>query len=131
MVITSNNIVADLVMAMLAVNQWRLDQSAEIFDELKRGGLFSPQKISSMSHGELHTAIKAAKYSKADFVVDLICDRLFDMAEKLSADGEAELTSLCASGDKEAARRFAMKIKGVGPKVFENFWLLVNEYQPS
>lgn len=116
--------VADLVMAILAVNQWRLDQSAGIYDSLKAHGLFEPETIATMQFAQLHAALKAAGYKKADFVIDLICDRLFDMAKKLSGDGAETFARLCASGDREAVRAFATTIKGVGPRVFENFWFL-------
>jgi hypothetical protein len=123
---TKVNRIADLTMAILAVNHWRLDQSADIYEGLEREGLFSTERILAMSHGQLHQALRAAGYKKAPYVVDLVCDRLFDMARKLGGENSAVFEQLCVGGNKESVEKFVVQIKGVGPKVFENFWLLVS-----
>ena len=118
------NPVADLVMAILAVNQWTLAQSGAIFEGLKKENLFDPLTIQQMDDAELQIALKRAGYKKADFVVGLISSRLHDMAKKLAGDGEQDLRDLVLAKNKKELREFLMGIKGVGPKVYENFLLL-------
>lgn len=120
----SNNPFADLVMAMLAVNQWRLEQSWEIFSPLDASGLFDPNTILSMNHGQLKAALLNGGYKRPIFVVDLLCDRLFDMATKLSGEDGKKFEVFCIERNKEKLREMLLSIKGVGPKVFENFCLL-------
>ena len=55
---------ADLVMAMLAVNNWRIEQSGTIFDGLISEGLFDPYSILSKEHGELGESLRRAGYKK-------------------------------------------------------------------
>lgn len=116
--------VTDLVMAILAVNQWRLDQSSEIYDGLLREGLFDPEKIQQMSDEDVFRALTSAGYKKSAYVKGLICDRLKDLAEKLSGSKRDYFHNLIHTGHSDELKAFVMDIKGVGPMVYENFCLL-------
>jgi hypothetical protein len=46
------------------------------------------------------------------------------MAAKLSGENGKNFDQFCAEGNKEKLKEMLLPIKGVGPKVFENFCLL-------
>lgn len=123
-VVNSTDPLADLVMAMLAVNQWRIEQSAAIFDSLKGEGLFDPKTILSKEHGELGESLRRAGYKKSAYVIDLLCDRLHDMALKFEGDGRRTFEMFCNNKDKAQLRELLLLINGVGPRVIENFFSL-------
>jgi endonuclease III-like uncharacterized protein len=114
-------LIGDLVVAMLTVNNWPLEKACELRPTLERTQLFDIEELAKLPHDEVSRRLKDAGYTKADYVVGLLADRLLAMAATLSGHGFEEFRQLVDS-DRDAERdRFLLGIKGVGPAVLETF----------
>jgi hypothetical protein len=122
--VTHPDIVGDLVIAMLSVNNWPLDKSFALREELKRLGMFDLDCLSKMSRDEIFRRLVAAGYKRSDYVVHLLVDRFQNMASVLSGGGIDRLRSLIDKKQSKELDQFLLAIKGVGPTVLNNFKLL-------
>ena len=114
----------DLVVAMLAVNRWTLERSASIAEGLSDAGLSDPVAIRSMSVDEVATRLATAGYKRGRYMEQLLAVRIVSAAEILDEQGVRRLTELDRRGDKNAIRDLLLTVKGVGPEVLNNFFIL-------
>ncbi|MFC1609534.1 hypothetical protein ACFL6C_01120 [Myxococcota bacterium] len=120
--IDRSTLVENLVCAMLAVNNWPLEQAYALRENLEKEGLTDLARLRRMQHQEVFAALRRAGYTKADFVTGLLVERLQDMAEKLR--GKLDEVDGLLKTDPDRAETFLASIKGVGPVVIRNFLML-------
>ncbi len=114
-------ITGNLVVAMLTVNNWALEKAWALLPDLTSLGLCNAQSLSALSHEEIFARLKRAGYTKSDYVVGLLADRLREMAKTVAATAPAELMELMEPGHEKDRDRFLLSLKGVGPAVLETF----------
>ena len=119
--LSATNFVGDLVVSMLTVNNFSLEKVCELRPALEKASLFDVEALSKMSHEQVFGALKSAGYSKADYVVGLLADRLLAMAGTMQSTSADELRGLLQPGRERELDRFLLAIKGVGPAVLETF----------
>ncbi len=117
----NETLVGDLVVAMLAVNNWPLEKACELRPDLEKSGLCDAKQLSTLSPEEVFARLKKAGYTKADYVVGLLADRLRAMAMAMSGTRTGELQEMMRPGRAGDLDRFLLAIKGVGPAVLETF----------
>lgn len=116
-----SELIGDLVIAMLTVNNWPLEKACEMRAALEREGVFDLARLSKFSHEGLFQRLRRAGYTKSDYVVGLLCDRLQAMAEELCGDGLTTLKRLLEAGPRTELNRMLLSVKGVGTAVLETF----------
>lgn len=120
---TKHSVWQDLVTAMLAVYQYSLEKVDGYASSLEAEGLFNPDKLSQYNHEEVFSRLEKAGYKRGELNA-IFTDRLRAMGEHVKKTDKKGYEKILASKDKQAIERLLKPIKGVGPKVIENFFTL-------
>lgn len=116
---------SDLLLAMLAVNSWELDKVGALLPQLRDSGLTDANLVSGMSFEKVFSNLVASGYKRGDYIVSLLADRVISAGNAFSdTDFEPKLLEMERAKDVESLKQLLQPIKGVGPKVFQNFLLL-------
>jgi hypothetical protein len=124
MSITSDNLREDLVLSLLAVNQYSLEKTYSSLNGLRNEGLFEPENLMTWTAAEIATRLKRAGVDRGIFMTTLFSERLSSLGQFLKARGIREWESLLLSNDTAAIRDLLLPVNGVGPKVLRNFFIL-------
>lgn len=116
------NIWANIVMSMLAVNQYPLEKVALLYDKLDANGLFDPQKLASIEHADLFQKLNDSGYNRADVVVGFLTERLMSLGSLAANLKKNE--EILSSGTEQEVAALLSNVKGVGPVVLKNFLTL-------
>lgn len=120
---TKHSVWQDLVTAMLAVYKYSLDKVDGYAPALEAEEVFDPDKLAKYSHEEVFSRLEKAGYKRGE-LNDIFTDRLRAMGEHVQKIGKKDYEKVLASKDKQAIEKLLKPIKGVGPKVIENFFTL-------
>ena len=112
----------DLVMAMLSVNNYPLTKVFTLFDALKDNGLFDPRNFACWNREEITRRLGAAGYDRGTVMTAIFTDRLSSLGRL--ADELAANEQILTKGTKTEIAELLRRVKGVGPKVLKNFFLL-------
>ena len=115
---------ADVVIAMLSVNNYPLDKTFSLFDQLRANRLFDPSFLAASDAAELARRLGAAGYDRGTTMTEIFADRLLalgHLAESLRIDA---CTRILTKGSRDEVSSLLGSVKGVGPKVLENFFVL-------
>jgi hypothetical protein len=118
---------ADLVIAMLSVNSYSLEKTFSLFDSLAEQGLFVPTKLSALGQADIAKRLGAAGYSRGDTMTAIFAERLGSLG-RLTADIPVEdCTRILLIGGREEVSSLLSRVKGIGPRVLANFFILRGE----
>lgn len=109
-------------MAMLSVNNYPLTKVFTLFDALKDNGLFDPRNFACWNCEEITRRLGAAGYDRGTVMTAIFTDRLSSLGRL--ADEVAANEQILTKGTKTEIAELLRRIKGVGPKVLKNFFLL-------
>lgn len=112
----------DLVMAMLSVNNYPLTKVSALFDALEANGLFDPRNLACWNREKIARTLAGAGYDRGAVMTALFTDRLSSLgklAEELAANEH-----ILTQGTKMEIGELLRCVKGIGPKVLKNFFLL-------
>lgn len=112
---------ANLVVAMLAVNQYPLEKTFKIFDQLEENGLFDPHNFASWSIEELFKRLIASNYDRGR-MNRIFADRLQTIG--CLVDDLNKNEQILLSGTEQDIISLLKRVKGIGPVVIKNFMLL-------
>lgn len=112
----------DLVMAMLSVNNYPLTKVFTLLDALKDNGLLDPRNLACWNREEINLRMAAAGYDRGTVMTAIFTDRLSSLG--MLAEELAVNERILAKGTKAEIAELLTRVKGVGPKVLENFFLL-------
>lgn len=119
--VSTQNIWANLVIAMLSVNNYPLDKTWQIFDLLKGNGLFDPHNFALWSHEELYQRLIASNYSRGA-MTGIFVNRLLTISNLL--DDMKSCEHILVNGTSEEITKALSKVKGIGPVVLNNLMIL-------
>jgi 3-methyladenine DNA glycosylase/8-oxoguanine DNA glycosylase len=111
----------DLVIAVLAVNNFSLERAYSLREALDREGLFSVKTIRELPVQEVAAALERAKYQRGSFMTPLLARRLKTLADVAGRDNFTESIS---SKDPDRITKALTGIPGIGPTVMKNYLLL-------
>jgi len=114
----------DLVVSMLAVNQYSLEKTYNCVDGLRKKGLFDPRNLALWDQAKISSQMKAAECDRGEFMTNLFAKRLSSLGQHVRQFGFAPSTELISRPNREAIVSFLSSVNGVGPKVLKNFFLL-------
>lgn len=120
---TKHSVWQDLVTSMLAVYKCSLEKVDSYADAMDTEGLFEPNKLATYSPEEITKKLDRAGYQRGELNA-IFTDRLKDTGERVKNTGKKDYEKVLTSKDKQAIEKILKPIKGVGPKVIENFFTL-------
>lgn len=115
----ADDIVFDLMTALLAVNRWTLEQIWSINEALQGQGLHDIVTASTLDPEVITERLHAAGYRRGR--VSEIAIRVQHVAKALAEGGLQKLADHETAGDTAAIREYLLTLKGVGPTVAENY----------
>ena len=118
--VKTSNIWHDLVVSMLAVYNYTVEKVDAYSAGFEKQGLFDPNKIKQMNHEEIFTALEKAGYTRGNLNA-IFTERLQALGEYIEKKGKAHCEAILKSKNKDSITELLNPIKGVGPKVIENY----------
>lgn len=115
---------ADLVIAILSVNNYPLEKTFALFESLDKNGLFDPRCLAELSAADIARRLGAAGYSRGDTMTAIFTERLLSVGRLTGEKTIEECTRVLSTGSREEVTSLLRGVKGVGPKVLSNFFLL-------
>lgn len=124
---TQENLEAILA-SVLAVNGYGVEKSYALLPEMRRSGLTDPAKISKADVGEVMTQLFATGYDRG-LLTEMMAGRLISLMQAADSGQLDGFDELVAKGKKQEAKTILCSIKGIGPKVSADVWMLVTSNQ--
>jgi 3-methyladenine DNA glycosylase/8-oxoguanine DNA glycosylase len=121
-----DDVVDSLVMALLGVNNYPLEKVWNLLPRLREGGLTQPSQVASEDLNRLTARLITAGYDRGR-LTGMLAERLQHL---MTAIASGRLDDLCrASTRKDATvvQRMLCEIRGIGPQVAQNAWMLLQE----
>ena len=113
---------ADLVLAMLGVNNYPLTKVFELHDALEANGLFDPSNLGRWDRAEVARRLGAAGYRRGAVMTAIFVERLSSLGAL--ADNREAYERVLSKGTRDEVARLLRRVKGVGPRVLDNFMVL-------
>ena len=111
----------DLVMSILAVNNYSLEKVFGVRESLLQEGLFDPEKFTSFKPTDIYAKLVAAGYDRGEFLTWLFTERLCSLGELISRQGVETFRQGLSGTDLKGIGSFLKPVKGVGPVVLRNY----------
>jgi hypothetical protein len=121
----------DLVLSILSVNSYPLERTYLAVDTLRREGLFCPQNLARWTPSEIGTRLRHGGYDRGGMTW-LFADRLESLGRFAVSKGAEECERILGTAATNEVEHFLLPVKGIGPRVLANFFLLRNTpYKPD
>lgn len=115
---------ADLVIALLSVNNYPLEKTFDLFKGLAEAGLFEPARLAAWDLAEISRRMGQAGYDRGPAMTQIFAERLSGLGHFLSAHGLLECEEVLGTGSRAEITALLTPAKGIGPRVLQNFFLL-------
>ncbi len=115
---------ADLVMAILSVNNHPLDRTFALCEALRDQGLFEPAVLAEATPESIARKLVAGGYDRGHAMTEIFTDRLLSLGAFLRSGSSDEHRVVLEHGSRDEVRQILEPIKGIGPRVLENFFVL-------
>lgn len=120
---------ADLVIAILSVNNYPLEKTFALFESLEDNGLFDPTVLAGLSATDVARKLGAAGYNRGDTMTAIFTERLSSLGQLTSSVPVESASRILKTGDHKEVSSLLSSVKGIGPKVLANFFLLRGDAQ--
>jgi hypothetical protein len=120
----TENIWEDLILAILSVNQYSLEKTYSAVEALRREGMFRPQNLLRWTAEEIGTRLRLGGYDRGDFMTRLFAGRLASLGTFVKFTGVEECERVLRKGSSAEVKQLLTPVKGIGPTVLANFFLL-------
>jgi len=116
-----------IIASVLAVNAYGLGKAYGLLPSLREFGLTNPQLVSRRDVGEVLVRLSKAGYDRG-FLVEMMAGRLINLMD-MAADGKLDaLNNLVREGNELATKELLCTVKGIGPKVAGDAWMLMTSH---
>jgi 3-methyladenine DNA glycosylase/8-oxoguanine DNA glycosylase len=116
-------IVRDLMIAILAVNQYSVERASEVVERFDEVGLADPAHVMRLDESAIAERLEQAGYQRGDYMCRLMAKRILSAATAL-ANGISAIAECEQRGDIHSLRSRLLAIHGVGPKVVSGYCAL-------
>ena|SRR5215467_4338315 len=116
----------DLVVSVLAVIRYSLESTYKYLDGLREQGLTDPANLARWDTQEIKKRLKACGLDRGPFLTKLFAERLSALGLFAARVGVSKCSEIISGSDPEAIDRLLMPVKGIGPVVLDNFYILRN-----
>jgi hypothetical protein len=114
----------DLVVSILAVNQYSLEKTYACKEGLQVQELTAPATLLELAPAEIERRLKAGGCDRGAFMTNLFAKRLAALGAHVRVVGIEQSTSILAGKSRHKIEQFLKPVNGVGPVVLRNFFLL-------
>lgn len=121
---TPSDVLEDLILAILAVNNYPLEKAFALRDRLRAQGWMEPQRVAKLSHEDAVAALKAAGYDRGPTMNSIFASRLQELGQFVVKHGLDTIATPLKAGKKDQVEALLLDLHGIGPAVVRNFWLL-------
>lgn len=113
-----------LITAVLAVNAYGLEKVYALLPTFRMAGLTDPADVANADVGEVMMRLHRAGYDRG-LLTEMMAGRLKNLMQA-AADGSLdEINVFVGKGDKQSTADLLCKVKGIGPKVAADAWMLM------
>ena|ERR1700733_1475624 len=116
---------AELVVSVLSVNNYSLEKTYAAFDRLKDAGIFDPKNLDRWELSEITKRLHEAGYNRGPFMMNIFAERLAALGRFAASHGIEACETVLRGTDAARIEGMLTCIKGIGPRVLENFFLLM------
>lgn len=120
----TNNIWEDLVISILSVNQYTLNKTYSSIESLRQVEIFNPDNLMKWDINEIEQRLRQGGCERGSFMTNLFAERLAALGELIANQSISKCEQVLLSRDKKIITDFFMPVKGIGPKVLQNLFLL-------
>ncbi|TVP63094.1 MAG: hypothetical protein EA343_08985 [Nodularia sp. (in: Bacteria)] len=120
----TNNVWEDLVISILSVNQYTLSKTYLSIETMRQVGLFNPDNLIQWDSNEINEHLRQGGCERGSFMTNLFAERLAALGALIANQGISKCEQILLSRDKKLITDFLMPVKGIGPKVIQNLFLL-------
>lgn len=114
----------DLVISVLAVNQYSLEKTYACKQGLQEQELTDPSALSQLSQREISSRLRTGGCDRGEFMTDLFAKRLSALGEHVRSVGVEQSSDILAGKSRHKIEHFLEPVNGIGPVVLRNFFLL-------
>ncbi|MFL6437695.1 MAG: hypothetical protein ACJ71Q_08960 [Terriglobales bacterium] len=114
----------DLIVSMMAVNNYSLEKAFAHLHGLQQNGLLEPKNLISWKSEEIETQLKEAGFNRGSFMNRQMAQRMSSLGRFLETKGIAECESVLKSRDSSTIKILLLTVNGIGERVVESFFLL-------
>ncbi len=113
-----------IVVSVLAVNSYGIERVYGLLPKFRENGLLNPTKISNADVSQVMMDLYKAGYDRG-MLTEMMAGRLVGVL-KAVAEGRLDmLNELVEKGSKTMAKDLLCQVKGIGPRVASDVWMLV------
>ena len=114
----------ELVISILAVNQYSLEKTYSLLPLLRVVGIVDPVNLTKWGVEDVVAQLKTAGCDRGPFMTRLFAKRLVSLGIALRSRGVEMSAEIILSNHPDAIRNLLLPVNGIGPKVLQNFFLL-------
>jgi len=114
----------DLVISVLAVNQYSLEKTYACKEGLQTQELTTPATLLELAPAEIERRLKAGGCDRGAFMTNLFAKRLAALGAHVRSVGIEKSTIILAGISRQKIEQFLEPVNGIGPVVLRNFFLL-------
>jgi hypothetical protein len=112
-----------LIVSVLAVNAYGLEKAYALLPAFRKSGLTDPRKVAMADVEDVMMRLYEAGYRRG-MLAEMMAGRLISLM-KVVEDGKLDaLNALVVKGDQEGTKALLCMVKGIGPKVAADVWML-------
>jgi endonuclease III-like uncharacterized protein len=115
-----------IIVSLLAVNSYGVEKSYALLPNLRNMGLTDPTQVAKADTVDVMMRLDRSGYNRG-MLSDMMADRLINLMKAVSNGELEDLTGLVSKGDEAGASELLCKVKGIGPRVAENVWMLAKQ----
>lgn len=120
----ASNQIECLLMAVLAVNNYRLEKAWALLPRMRELGLTDPARVAAMDMPATIEALTGAGYDRKSLTW-MFAERVMALMAAIHGGELAGLDEAIAAKDKARATELLDRVRGVGPTVIQNAWALL------
>ena len=120
----STNYLEAIIASVLSVNSYGLEKAIGLLPALRKTGLTDPLTVTKANVPEVMVWFHQAGYRRG-MLSEMMAGRLISLMKAVAAGNLDGLNELVATGNKAEACEMLCQIKGIGPKVASDVWVLL------
>ncbi len=113
-----------VIAAILAVNSYGLEKSYKLLPSLRKAGLTDPATVAKADGGDVMMRLCKAGYDRG-MLTEMMAGRLVHLMQVVHSGALDGLNTLVDNRAKEGTLELLCTVKGIGPKVAADAWMLL------
>ncbi len=113
-----------VIAATLAVNKYGLEKSYKLLPSLRKAGLTDPVTVAKADAGDVMMRLCKAGYDRG-MLTEMMAGRLINLMQAVHSGALDGLNTLVDNRAKGGAMELLCAVKGIGPKVAADAWMLL------